>query len=287
MNVSILLVLAIFVIVLFFIRRKLKRINLPNVYLITGAVKSGKSALSVALAINKYRKNLFKWWITRPFQKFKKWFQKVFKKNPNYELPLKPMLYSNIPLNYYHNRLTFDIILRKKRIPENSVVLIDESSLLADSMMFKSDYINNALRLFFKLFAHAYGNDATCIINTQSFSDNHMSIKRCLGTYLYIYSKVKFPFFTLFKVRELLNQEETGLSISTGDVEADLLTMFMWNHTYKRYSSRCYSGLTDHLEYEVDYNKAKEKHELICNEVLDLHDLYNALMKYQKGVDKK
>lgn len=81
-------------ILIVFILRKTKRFKLPNVVIVTGAPKTGKSALCLVLARRCYRLNLIKWYIGKPIFKIVNHFA-IHKR----EYPLKPMFYSNIPLD--------------------------------------------------------------------------------------------------------------------------------------------------------------------------------------------
>ena len=101
---SILLIIVLCLIVYFFIRKRIKVLNVPNVFLISGAVKTGKTLLSVHLAKKEYRRNLRNWYI-------KKFFLRAFKR----PIPKRPMLYTNIPLaRVKYNLLSMNIILQKK-----------------------------------------------------------------------------------------------------------------------------------------------------------------------------
>lgn len=221
-----------------------KRIKLSNVFLVSGGVKCGKSFLCVRLAIKQYRIAVFRW-------RIQTFIRKLFKK----DIELKPMLYSNIKLKKVNYQLlTLDIIERKVRIPNKSIVLIDEASLLADSMLYKNDIINERIMLFIKLFGH-YTHGGYCIINTQAIGDLHYNLKRCVSSYLYIYSKIRLPFITILKVREMLHMEDVENNVNT-DIEDDLKTLIVFNKYYKMYDCYCYSIFTDFLPFQVDYNEA-------------------------------
>lgn len=232
------LLIIIILIIVLIIALKSKKLKIPNVYLITGGVKTGKSALSVKLAIRQYKKNLRIYYV-------KRFLCKCLHKPP----VERPELYSNIKLRYIkHHKLTIDIIERKKRIPYKSVVLIDEASLLCDSMYYKHEDINEKIMLFVKLFGH-YSRGGTCIINTQSLKDMHHGFKRCISTYLWIHSKAKMPFLTIFKVREMVYSEDNETSNNFNeDVEESTKTVYMLNSTYRKYDCYCYSVFTDDLE---------------------------------------
>ena len=121
-------------VILYFFIFKVKHLKTPDVYCVDGGVKTGKSLVCVMLAIKQYRKNVIKIAILNWFRRIANCFRK-FKGKEDKPLRDRPMLYSNMPLNHVkYNNLTLDIILRKVRIPYKSVVLIDEASLLADSM---------------------------------------------------------------------------------------------------------------------------------------------------------
>lgn len=270
-SILILLFIIVGIIALVFIRRKLKILKLPNVFLVTGAVKVGKSALSIHLGISTYRKNVICWHIGK--------FLYLAKNHTLEGYVKKPMLYSNIPLNYPHNRLTKDIILRKKRIPNKSVVIIDEASLFADSQLIKDKDINFNLMLFCKLFGHST-HGGTLIFNSQCVSDLHYAIKRSCGRYLYIYQSTKYPFITLSKVREMVFSDDTSVVNDVSqDLEMSMRTMFYFNHIYKRYDSCCYSVLTDDLEYEVDYNYEYDKKNLKTKVIISFNPEFEKLIK--------
>ena len=244
-GIFILLLIGLAVFIVIFVRRKIKTLKIPSVYLITGAVKTGKTLLSVHVAIKLYRKNVRKWF-----------FKRLLCLILHRELPQKPMLYSNIPLRWQRfNKFTINILERKVRIPELSVCLLDEASLIADSMLFKDKDINNRLMLFVKLYGH-YSHGGSLIINTQSISDLHFSFKRCINSYCFIYTTVKYPFITIMKVREMMYSDEKNniQNIYNDDIELSMRTVVLFNKCYKKYDRYCYSIFTDDLPYEVDYD---------------------------------
>lgn len=244
-GIFILGIIVVAIVVLILIRKKIKVLKIPSVYLITGAVKTGKTFLSVHLAKKQYRKAVFKWY-----------FRYLFAVITHRERPKKPMLYSNIKLRWTRfNRFTLNILERKVRIPDKSVVLLDEASLIADSMLFADKDINNRLMLFVKLWGH-YSHNGSLIINTQALSDLHFSFKRCINNYCYIYNSTKLPFITIMKVREMMYSDDKNniTNIYNDDLELSMRTLIVFNKVYKSYDSCCYSIFTDDLPYEVDYD---------------------------------
>ena len=97
------------IILLFFIRRKLKKLILPNVFLTDGAPKTGKSALSLHLTRKRYIGNVIKWYIGKPI-----WYLRY---HDMADYPLKPMFYSNIPVGFTHNPITKEIIYLEVQVP--------------------------------------------------------------------------------------------------------------------------------------------------------------------------
>lgn len=264
LNIGFFILVAIGLIVLLvFIRKKLKLLVLPNVVLITGAPKTGKSALTIHLAIKQYRKNCFMWFLGKCFY----WLRY----HTTNDYPFKPMLYSNIPLKTMHNKLTLDIIQRKVKVPKKSVFIIDEASLLADSMLFKDDSINFNLLLFFKLIGHTtYGGSIYC--NSHSLSDLHYSLKRVIGRYLYIYKTSKYPLISICKVREMVYSDDSSVVNDVSeDAELSMRTVVFANWNYKKYDCFCYSVFTDSLPYQVDYEYEYKKDDLKAREIISFN----------------
>ena len=312
--IFILLIVALVIFLLWFFIFKVKHLKVPDVYLVTGGVKTGKSFVSVWLAVKTYKRNvrkahIFNFFvrvIANPIRHFKNLFRKD--KKEDYKYREMPMLYSNMKLrNIKYNLLTLDIIKRKVRIPFKSVVLIDEVSLLADSMLgrvggakkivkegketyvtYNNDIINEELMLFVKLFGHYCGG--TMIVNTQALCDCHMAFKRCISNYLWINNKRKLPFFSLLQVRELAHSEDTDIVNNFDkDAEVDNRPLFILNKYMKYYDYRCYSIFTDNLELQVNYdNPVLNKHDsLKTNVLLTLQD-FKTLKEFAiKGADVK
>lgn len=291
--IIVVLIIALVIFLLWFFIFKVKHLKLPNVYLVTGGVKTGKSFVSVCLAIKQYKRNLrryyicnflIKWLINPVFRLFRK---------PTKKMLEKPMLYSNMHLRRVrYNLLTLDIIERKVRIPTDSVVLIDEVSLFADSMLVTTKYyreqlIHEKLMLFIKLFGHSVGGRALLIVNTQSLGDCAFEIKRCISSYLWIENKRKYPFFSLLSVREMAYGEDMQIINNFDkDSEVDNRPLFILNKWKKYYDYRCYSIFTDNLELQVDYdNPIKEKYDSCKTNVLVSLQDFKTLKEFaDKGI---
>ena len=295
--IVLLLILVGAIFLLVFIRKKFKLLNLPCVFFVSGAVKSGKTLLSVHLAIKEYKKALRQWhikrWLVKIFLPFK--YHAMYDvyddwKFGGYLVPLRdydfdkcefpPMLYSNIPLAMVkYNPLTIDIIENSVRIPNRSVVLIDEISLFADSQLFKDKDLNNILMRFFKLYGH-YSHGGKLIIDSQSIADNHFSLRRCMSSYLYIQERKKLPLVSILYVREMIySEDKSAINVVEEDIELSLRKVIIFNSTYNKYDCYCYSVFTDYLPYKVVYDvelKTK-KDNLKCDSIVSLNDFVHKM----------
>ena len=228
------IVLVLLVVLVLFIvskiRKKFKTLSpLGTITVCTGAVKTGKTTLAVSLACRAYRKELFSYKIRSLF---------------NHDLE-KPLLYSNIPLNMEYVPVTTNILLRKERIVPKSVMLLDEASLVADSQYIKDNVVNMQLLKFFKLFGH-YSHGGSLIIDTQSISDLHYAIKRCINNYLYIQRTRSVPLFLIMDVIEQRYSDDgTVLSTQTEDVDNTLRHTIISKKVWSKFDTYCYSVLTD------------------------------------------
>lgn len=241
------LIIVLAVLFLFFYFKIRKIPKLGNMTLVTGGIKTGKSTLSVYLAYRTYKRNHTFWKISCFFIKL---FNKLkFKRFQNVNFPEEPLLYSNIPLNVPFVPLTSSLILRNERFNYKSVLYVCECSLLADSMSFKDDFLNENMLLLNKLFAHET-RGGSLFYDTQSISDNHYSIKRSLSSYLYIHHTIKFiPFFIFCWVKELkYSDDNSTIQNFDKDVEEDLKLIIIPKSVWKLFDCYCYSALTDDLD---------------------------------------
>ena len=235
------------VLVAFWIAYKLKILKCGNVVLVTGGVKTGKTTMSVRLVYKLWKKNVRK---VKFYNRFVRFFKKDKAKK---DLPL---IYSNIPLSLPYVPLTEDLIYRRTRFVYGSVIYFCEASMLAGSMDFKDDDLNECLQLLVKLIAHET-KGGYMVFDTQSVLDLHYGIKRNVSSYFYIHHKKSIPFFLVLKVRELVFMENTSNEF-VGDVEDGLKTMIVPKRTWKYFDCYCYSALTDHLPIERNVTRAND-----------------------------
>ena len=205
-------ILIVLLVVLFIIWKRSKKLKFDSVVMVNGCIGSGKTLLCVNRAKRDFKKAHAIWWRRTHI------YSIIFKKLKNEE---EPLLYSNIPiysnkknleLFKYYVPLTNDIIMRKKRVRYHSVMLWDESSLMATSMDYKQKDLSEQMSLFLKLLRHEckgsyrniFGSHANLYINTQSKNDNHYAVDRIVNQVLYITKSISIPFFKVVWVRDLL-----------------------------------------------------------------------------------
>ena len=220
-----------------------------NLILITGGVKTGKSTLSVRMVKKLIRKQRRKVWIYNhilrpPLRHIPKLGKRFAEKKD------RPLVYSNIPLRMKYVPVSKDLLLRKTRFVYGSVIYLCESSLVADSMSFKDELMNEQLLLFNKLIGHET-KGGYLVYDTQSVSDNHYAIKRCLNSYFYIHHKIVVPFFVILYVREMaFSDDGAAINSVNEDLEETLKRVIVPKSTWKLFDCYCYSILTDDLPIE-------------------------------------
>lgn len=217
-----------------------KEPRLADVAMVTGGVKTGKTSLSVAITIRRYKKELRRYAV-------KKWICYAIGKRP----PERPLYYSNIPVAFEYVPLTLDILLRKTRLAYRSVCYISEASLLADGMDWKDEEVNEQIKLFCKLYGHET-RGGCLVFDTQAIKDVHYNIKRSLNTYLWVQRTIKWiPFILVFKVREMYYSEESGVvNTFNEDVDETMKWLVCRKKVWKLFDCYCYSAYTDNLPVE-------------------------------------
>ena len=231
------LIIIVFVLFLYLILRMFKLPKFDNVICVTGEIGCGKSFSSVYLAVRTYRRRLF-------LYKVSTLLCKIFKR----PYPEEPLLYSNMPLyGVKYVAVTRDLLLRKHRFAYKSVLLLDEVSLVQDSMTFRDPFTNETCSLFYKLFRHET-RGGVLIFNTQAMADNHFSVKRSVSRFLFLHHRIKLPFFSVIFCRELIYSDD-GASVNTfvDDVERSLLRFIVPNRFFRYFDTYWLSGLTDDL----------------------------------------
>ena len=273
----IILIVILVIFYLWFFKVK-KNLVIECLTLVNGGVKTGKSTLSVYLALKYYKKALNKW-------KFKNFFRKILSK----EEIEKPLLYSNVPLKADYVLLSNEVLQRIKRIPYGSVVYIGEFTLVADNKFFKTATALQieALMLFIKLFGHETGGSGKLFIDTQCISDLPVDVRRCLNRYLWIERSIKWiPFILVFKVRELMYSEDnSSVNVFDKDIEDDTKILIISKSVWKKFDYCCYSVFTDSLPVS-DKVVNGELHDHLKVKAIPSFKTYHTIPTYHEEVKK-
>lgn len=245
----IVILLIVTVIVAIFVASRVKRLRYGNLTLITGGVKTGKTQLSVCLAVKQYKRQLAKW--RKACRRARRRFE---------PMPEKPLLYSNMPIGRRGDSyapLTIDLVTLRKRFVPGSVVYYNEASLIAGSKDIKDEELNDHLLKFFKLCAHF--TMGYVFLDTQSPHDCHYTIKRSLSTYFTIYRRLTLPFVSLLWLREnmLVDGDNTVAIEAQYDPQDSVLEggkpmyfRVIRNKWWKYYDQYAYFSLVEHLPVE-------------------------------------
>ena len=259
MNIVIVIVAIILAVLLFkFYKKNFKSITVPCVSLVTGAPKTGKSTLSIYLAIREYNMRLRS-------VKISNFFRKLLHK----PLLIEPLLYSNIPLNVKNGYvpITNDLLTGKTKFVEGSVAYIGEVSLVADSQSYRDQSLNEQLLLFNKLFGHRVGGKL--FYDTQCINDTHYSIKRCLSNYIYILKMHKcflLPFIIMYVREERYSDDNSTINNYDSDVEDSVKKILVPKSIWKCFDYRCYRNLNN-------YQSLQEEHNIIHTQNLVAHEI--------------
>ena len=270
-----LILIAVFII-LFIIYRRSKKFKFDNVVMVNGGIGSGKSLLTVTCALRDFRKSHAIWWRRTHIYSY------IFKKYKDEE---EPLLYSNIPiyknkknleLFKYYVPLTNDIITRKKRPHYHSVLLWDESSLMATSMDYKDKELSEEMSLFLKLLRHElkgsyrniFGTHCNLYINTQSKNDNHYAVDRIVNQVMYITKSISLPLFKVIWVRDLLLIDSVENTFND-DVKESLSARWFLirKKNFSYYDSYSYEFLSHDLPIE-DLDSCKGRIYKVGNKVM-------------------
>lgn len=185
-----LLILIILIIIVSFITYKIVRHRLKNkietITCYTGGLGSGKTLMSVQLALKLYRRNTFRHYT------LKKLVCKIkalatFQNPKQLKMSLekiereKPLLFSNIPIliskGNYSKKLTKEHLLLQERLPLHSVVLLDEIGSFASQFMFKDENVIKVCDEFIRFYRH-YTQGGYLVVNDQCSENVNLVVRR-------------------------------------------------------------------------------------------------------------
>lgn len=266
---ALLIITAIAIVFLVVYLKYFKKIRCGNMVCITGGIKTGKSTLSVRQAIQLIRAQRFKVWLHNNILRYALYIfyapWNKWKVKPKKE---RPELYSNVPLKVDYKPITKALLERKERPIYGSVAYICEASLVADSMTYKDDTLNEELLLFNKLWGHS-SKGGYLIYDTQSIKDNHYSVKRCLNSYIYIHHTIKGLFFVYMWIREeRYTEDNSAVNTYSEDVEEKLKLHIVPKSTWRKFDCYCYSALTDDKPVNEEIQKKNETKSLKAKNIV-------------------
>lgn len=240
----------------FFIAFKSKRITPATVVFVCGALKTGKTQLTLWQAYKDYQIRYRAWWLQYIFGKAQK--------------KTKPVFYTNVQLNLpKHVRvcwLTDDHILRKTRLAYNCTTFIDEAAFVARSSDWADKEVSDTLTDFVKLYAHETFS-GSLYIDSQNFADLHHSFRRCITTYYFIHHTTKFaPLYSIMHFKEMvsdpINADQSLDRISGTGRDVDMAKSLGWTlcpkKVWKWYDRHTYSCLTDDLPLDCTPQERKD-----------------------------
>ena len=262
---ALIIILIVLALITYLYVKHAKKLKFDTLVMINGGVGTGKSSTTIWQGVKTHKRTHAIWWRRTHI------YSKIFKKMANEE---EPLLYCNIPIykNYkkniiykYYRPLTTEHILRIKRFNYKSTIIIDESSLVANSMTAvysksnpNAQTINEQLTLFIKLIRHElhgsyknflFKNNANVFINTQSKNDNHYAFDRAINQVLYITKSLNIPFFRIVWVRDLLLIDSVENNFNDDIKEENSTRWYLIpKKVFNMYDSYAFSMLTDNKE---------------------------------------
>lgn len=255
MTLDLILLIVVGAIVLF-IYYKAKKSTLPMysecIRLYTGAPGSGKSLNASKECYEAYKRQRFRHGIYKAFPEPLKFIPKKLFKGSEHPATM----YSTIPfiIGYknkqpiYANPLEKEHLLLRKRLPQKTVLFIDEAGAFMSQWDYDNPYVREQVQYFFRYFRHWI--DGTLIMTEQASGRLSKCIREVIGKYYYLDSFHKvLGFLPIAKINvtPMILAEDTATRINT---EVNEWSIYCWLIGKKRYDSKAYSEL---------YEKAAER----------------------------
>lgn len=216
-------------------------ISYDTVCAFTGGLGSGKSLMSVKMALKLLRKNRMK----------VKWHN-LFHKNKIE----KPLLFSSIPLRVSRKEWALQLreehLLLSARLPEKCVVFIDEIDQFASQFEFKEPNILENFNEWARLFRH-YTKGGYMVCNAQSSDNIVLQIRRRMNTVFNLmqFKKHFFRFYTV-RIRNITIAEDIK-TIEEENAEDNTSRAFGYIPFLRRYDTYCYSDRYNSVPFTQEY----------------------------------
>ena len=281
---SIFIILLVIIIVLFILLKVVKnyaKISYNQVLGIFGGVKSGKTLLAVKTALKQFKISQ-KYWQRKKrktvyynifitlLNKFKK------KKLSLKEIPLTPQFYSNIPIRVNKKygmslKVSKEILLLKEKIPNGSIMLLDEFGTIASQYGYTEEQIRTDVSEFVRFYGHYTKQKGLLIVIDQSTDRILKEVRVSLGAIYETSEFSKIGFIGKQKIIKYQNTIQTEYAVQKEQIKNKYYLLLK-----KNYDPYCYSERVNNL----NYTKAVESNNnLKENELLRLDNLKSSLDK--------
>lgn len=284
MELGLIIIIVIIALVILYAILKPYIVKYDTTLAFTGGLGAGKTLNAVKTAKKLYTKVVFNtkmhnWFIRQKNKIINLLNKSAIKYNNKHKYDKKPKMhrvrelekeqemprfFSNIPVlvkkrkgvETYSNIITKDMLLLKERIPEYSIVLIDELPQMVNQFNWNETEVQNNLNEFITFFRHYIGG--YFIVTAQSIDDVVAQIRRKLNTYYWLFDFHKFLHF-FYKVRICQFQSSDIVSnVNQGFIEDNA----KWKYGClfrKIYDSRCYSERYEILQDSTYHRYARKK----------------------------
>lgn len=238
----------------FFLWRKFAKptaITHDSTCLFTGGIGGGKTLNSVKVSIKAYRRAVRSWWLDCRIVDFRKFINRY--KNRGLTYREKPMFKANIPVRLgrrgrdvvWSSVLTREDLTFKTRIPEGSVVFIDELPQFINQYQWDDKDVQGVLNEWITYFRH-YVN-GLFVANAQSVDETVAQFRRKMNAYYYVFDFQPFLFF--FYRCHILKCRIGDASVSLTNDYIDENAKWHYGCLFPRlYDSRCYRHRYDKVK---------------------------------------
>lgn len=276
-----LIAIIIILIILLKIIKGYAKISYNQVLGIFGGVKSGKTLLAVKTALKQFKISQ-KYWQRKKrkivyynvmitlLNKFKK------KKLAYKEIPLIPQFYSNIPIRVNKKygmslKVSKEILLLKEKIPNGSIMLLDEFGTIASQYGYTEEQIRTDISEFVRFYGHYTKQKGLLIVIDQSTDRILKEVRVSLGAIYETSEFSRFGFIGKQKIIKYQNTIQTEYAVQKEQIKNKYYLLLK-----KNYDPYCYSERVNNL----NYTKAVDSNEnLKENELLRLDNLKSSLDK--------
>lgn len=260
------------VVVLWKILRSYRLNTYDTVVAFTGGLGSGKSFMSVDIAIKLLRRKRREVW----------WHNLFCKKG---EKQPRPLLYSSIPVRISKKEnaviLTEKHLTLQEKVVPRSVCFIDEIGSFCSQFDFKAKNAD-VFDEFIRFYRH-YTRNGFIVCNDQCSENIVLQVRRRLNT---VYNLMGFrTWFFLFytvKVRNISVSEEIK-TIEEQDTEDNMTTLFGIMPFWRRYDTHCYAGRYDYVpEGTPEQHQTLQKLDILRLPKKEVPTLDNRIKQAQK-----